>query len=91
MKVPSKFIRGELKILLKFYTSVLGDMDTEPALALSAARVLDRRVELLGAGAVLKQQFDRYAFVRTAYLEQRRNRIHDGNPPAEDLGFDTDW
>ena len=73
------------------YTSVLGDMDTEPALALSAARVLDRRVELLGAGAVLKQQFDRYAFVRTAYLEQRRNRIHDGNPPAEDLGFDTEW
>lgn len=73
------------------YSSVLVTMDSETAFGISAMRVLDRRVELLGAGAVLKQQFDRYAFVRTAYLEQRRNRIYDGDPPAEDIGFDSGW
>lgn len=71
------------------YSSVLGNTDVEVALAAGALQVLERRVELLGAGAVLKQQFDRYAFVRTAYLEHRRNELYDGDPPSENP--DLDW
>lgn len=48
-------------------------------------RVIDRRADLLAAGEILDEAaIDRYSFVRDAYLQRRRNQVHDGNPPVPD-------
>ena len=47
-------------------------------------RLVSRRESLLGASRVLSvAALDEYAFVREAYLQQRRNLVYDGNPPRE--------
>lgn len=46
---------------------------------------IDRRAQLLSASRVLDEAaLDRYAFVRDAYFQLRRNQIYDGNPPREE-------
>jgi phospholipid-binding lipoprotein MlaA len=50
----------------------------------SAARIVSRREELLGASKVLDvAALDPYQFLRDVYLQRRRNLIYDGNPPRE--------
>lgn len=56
-------------------------------------RLVSRRAELLSASQLLSvAALDEYEFVREAYLQRRRNLIHDGNPPREarekDAGID---
>ena len=47
-------------------------------------RIVNRRAELLDASTVLQTAaLDPYEFVRDAYLQRRRNLIHDGNPPPD--------
>jgi phospholipid-binding lipoprotein MlaA len=47
-------------------------------------RGVNRRAELLDASTVLQTAaLDPYEFVRDAYLQRRRNLIHDGSPPAD--------
>lgn len=65
----------------------------EPDEQVYAAGVLDavdRRAALLKADRFLEQQLDRYVFVRTIYLQTRQNKVYDGAPPKEDLGFDEE-
>lgn len=50
---------------------------------------LDTRTRLLDAEAALEGAFDKYALMRSAYLQQREYLIHDGNVPEESL--DEDW
>jgi phospholipid-binding lipoprotein MlaA len=51
---------------------------------LYATRGIGNRANLLDASSVLEQAaLDRYAFVRDAWLQRRRNLVHDGNPPRE--------
>mgnify|MGYP002144306688 CR=1 FL=1 len=48
-------------------------------------KVVDQRARLLSAtNTVDAIAFDRYSFVRDAYLQRRRFQIYDGNPPPED-------
>lgn len=53
----------------------------------NAIRVLDvthGRATLLGADRTLEEStFDKYAYLRDFYLQQRRYKVHDGNPPVE--------
>ena len=52
---------------------------------LVAARIVSARAELLAASSILETAaLDRYAFVRDAYLQRRRNQIYDGKPPLDD-------
>jgi phospholipid-binding lipoprotein MlaA len=52
--------------------------------ALSVSRAVARRADLLGATRTLEEAaFDRYVFLREAYLQRRRNQIYDGRPPRE--------
>ena len=52
--------------------------------SLYATRAVSNRANLLDASSVLEQAaLDRYAFVRDAWLQRRRNLIYDGNPPRE--------
>ncbi len=54
-------------------------------------RAIDTRAGLLAAGDLMDEAaLDRYVFVRDAYLQRRRNLVHDGNPPA-DQDFDLFW
>jgi phospholipid-binding lipoprotein MlaA len=47
-------------------------------------RIVNRRAELLDASTVLQTAaLDPYEFVRDAYLQRRRNLIHDGAPPTD--------
>ena len=56
--------------------------DSEARIAAIALKTVDSRANLLGASKVLDQAaFDRYAFLRDAYLQRRKHLIYDGAPP----------
>lgn len=47
-------------------------------------RLVNDRADLLAADKVVEEAaLDKYAYMRDAYLQRRRNLIHDGNPPRE--------
>jgi len=59
--------------------------DSEARLGTIALKAVDTRADLLGASKILDQAaFDRYAFLRDAYLQRRKHLIHDGNPPQDE-------
>ena len=51
---------------------------------------LDTRVGLMQANASIDSAYDPYAFVRDAYIQNRRYNIYDGNPPEQDEYQDYD-
>jgi len=52
---------------------------------LMGLRFIDARAGLLPADKVVEQAaFDKYNYIRDAYLQNRRSVIYDGNPPAEE-------
>ncbi|MBW7930171.1 MAG: VacJ family lipoprotein [Gammaproteobacteria bacterium] len=62
--------------------------------ALVAWELTHRRYTLLPYDEQVEQAFDRYAFVRDAYLQNRRYKIHDGQLPVDDLfpdDFEDDY
>jgi phospholipid-binding lipoprotein MlaA len=76
----------------RFADAYTGDprryMDTLPAYGLAAGEAVHIRSELLRSDQFLEQQLDPYVALRTAYLENRLNRVFDGNPP---LDYGDDW
>ncbi|MCC7183391.1 MAG: VacJ family lipoprotein [Rhodocyclaceae bacterium] len=53
---------------------------------LRALRIVSARAELLPSDKAIEQAaLDKYAYIRDAYLQRRRNLIHDGSPPREKL------
>jgi phospholipid-binding lipoprotein MlaA len=50
-----------------------------------AGKQLDKRARLLDADAVLDRAGDKYAFIRSAYLQRREYLIRDGDMPEENL------
>jgi phospholipid-binding lipoprotein MlaA len=49
-----------------------------------ALRLVNDRANLLPADKVVDEAaLDKYSYMRDAYLQRRRNLIHDGNPPRE--------
>jgi phospholipid-binding lipoprotein MlaA len=52
------------------------------ALGLSALNLIDTRANLLSASRVVEGiAFDKYSFIRDAYIARRRSLVHDGDPP----------
>jgi phospholipid-binding lipoprotein MlaA len=59
--------------------------------SLYATRAISNRTNLLDATSIIeKAALDRYAFVRDAWLQRRRNLVYDGNPPREPEEPDDD-
>lgn len=56
----------------------------------TAVRLVHLRAGLLRAERAMGEPSDKYAFVRDAWLQNRRYRVHDGNPPVDDLYEDFD-
>lgn len=51
--------------------------------SLLALRAVNTRANLLPADKVIEEAaIDKYSYIRDAYLQNRRNLVHDGNPPA---------
>ena len=56
-----------------------------------AVGVVDARAGLLGASQMLDElAFDRYTFMRDAYITRRRSLVYDGNPPPLPEDDDSD-
>ena len=52
--------------------------------SLLAVRLIDTRASLLPADKVVEEAaFDKYIYIRDAYLQNRRSVVFDGAPPAE--------
>lgn len=49
---------------------------------------LDTRAGLMQANDAIDSAFDPYTFVRDAYLQNRRFKIYDGNPPSDESLYD---
>ncbi|MDR2153473.1 MAG: VacJ family lipoprotein [Burkholderiaceae bacterium] len=59
--------------------------------SLSVVRIIDTRAQLLDVGNLLDAAaLDPYTFRRDAYLQMRRNDVHDGNPPQTEERYDLD-
>jgi len=56
-----------------------------------SARTTDTRASLLKLEKTLEEAaLDKYEFMREAYLQRRRNLVHDGNPPKKTEDEDTE-
>ena len=54
--------------------------------SLLALRAVNTRANLLPADKVIEEAaIDKYSYIRDAYLQNRRNLVHDGNPPARSV------
>jgi phospholipid-binding lipoprotein MlaA len=78
--------RDAIGQVVDWYTDPLTYVnDGNVAWGLKGLRLVDRRSDLLAASRVFEQAaLDPYAFIRDAYLQQRRFEVHDGNPPPEE-------
>lgn len=53
---------------------------------LTALRIVNTRANLLGIDKTLEEgTLDKYAYARDFYLQQRRYKVYDGNPPLENF------
>ncbi|MEO8410087.1 MAG: VacJ family lipoprotein [Propionivibrio sp.] len=54
--------------------------------SLAGTRLIDVRARLLPTDKLIEQAaFDKYTYIRDAYLQNRRSAIYDGSPPRESL------
>ncbi|MFQ5635512.1 MAG: VacJ family lipoprotein [Gammaproteobacteria bacterium] len=53
--------------------------------------LIHQRSTLLGVDQEINRAYDRYAFLRDSYLQNRRYLRYDGNPPEEDLFLDEEF
>lgn len=81
----SSNLRDGVGLAADLVTDPLGEVSPNRARnTLVAARAVQTRADLLGAGRVLEQAaLDKYVFQRDAYLQRRRSLVYDGRPPRE--------
>ena len=77
--------RDTFGVAVDMYADPIPAIDDIPVRnTLMGIRLIDKRASLLPADKVVEQAaFDKYNYIRDAYLQNRRSVIHDGNPPAE--------
>jgi len=84
---------------LRSGVGTLGDLWVTPQLRLFSSSVqtkmnilyiIHKRSTLLGIDEEIDRAFDRYAFLRDSYLQNRRYLRYDGNLPEEDLYLDDE-
>ncbi len=85
-------VRDAAGLLVYYRLDPVVNLHNVPARnSLTALRFVDRRARLLDAEKVLDEAaLDPYTFLRDAYIQQRRNLVHDGNAPAEKYDEDKD-
>jgi phospholipid-binding lipoprotein MlaA len=63
--------------------------DDSTRFMITAVEIVDLRAGLLELDAQLAQSYDRYAFVRNAWLQRREYKVRDGNV-EDDAAFDEE-
>ncbi|MFO8156397.1 MAG: MlaA family lipoprotein [Pseudomonadota bacterium] len=84
-------VRDTSALTVDYTTSPYGYLPVtfEDSLGLGAVDVIDGRAAMLGTTTLLDDaSLDPYAFQRDAFLQHRRNLVHDGNPPPEEEEMD---
>lgn len=78
-------VRDGLAFLVDTQADLVWRIDDVPARnSAVGVRFVGRRAELLDATSIIEQAaLDKYAFVREAWLQRRRNLVYDGDPPRE--------
>lgn len=78
-------IRDGFGLLLDTQADLVFYIDGVPVHnSLYGTRAIGNRANLLDASSVIDQAaLDKYSFVRDAWMQRRRNLVHDGNPPRE--------
>lgn len=78
--------RDTFGVAVDMYADPIPRIDNVPVRnTLMGVRFIDTRASLLPADKLVEQAaFDKYNYIRDAYLQNRRSVIHDGNPPAEE-------
>jgi len=78
-------IRDGFGLLLDTQADLVFRIDGVPVHnSLYATRAIGARANLLDASSVIEQAaLDKYAFVRDAWLQRRRDLVYDGDPPRE--------
>lgn len=75
----------------------LADLYVNPQLRIFSSSVqtkvnifwlVHQRSKLIGIDEEVQRAFDKYAFVRDAYLQNREFLLYDGNPPLDDFELD---
>lgn len=76
-------VRDSVGRIAGFYTDPLDRVDhVRTRNVITGTRLIDARAGLLPAEKLIDgAAFDRYQFIRDAYLQRRRNLVYDGNPP----------
>ncbi len=70
---------------VSYFDPVFNSIDeTGTKWSAAAVKFIDIRADLLSAGNIIDETApDKYAFIRDAWLQRRKNLIYDGNPPDE--------
>lgn len=66
-----------------YYAGIGPYVESSVTIPATVSELVDKRAKLLGADSLLDNAVDEYVFVRTAYLQQRLNKVYDGAPPAK--------
>ena len=78
----------------RYFTNPINYMATTISLPVMSLYFLNLRANLLTASELRDEAaIDPYSFTREAYLQSRRNKIYDGDPPVEDFDdlFDEEF
>ncbi len=87
-------LRDSLGLVADGQTDLRVQLDLEPEerAALGVIGAVDARAALLATEQTLESAYDRYAFVRNAWLQRREYLVRDGDVPPEPLEpLDEDW
>lgn len=78
-------LRDAFAQILDSTSDPLGQLNRVPTRnTLLVARGISERADYLSIGKIVDEAaLDRYAYIRDAYLQRRRSKIHDGNAPRE--------
>jgi len=84
--IGSRTVRDTLGWGVDIMGDPVGYVDSIPVRnSLRGLRIVDIRASLLPADKVVEEAaLDKYAYIRDAYLQRRRNQIFDGRPPRLD-------
>ena len=79
--------RDTVGVWLDLWAEPINYIDNVPVRnSLWALLAVNKRANLLPADKVIEEAaLDKYSYIRDAYLQNRRNQVYDGNPPARAL------
>jgi phospholipid-binding lipoprotein MlaA len=88
---PSTLRDGPAKVG-DYYThpAHYADLKIEEEIAINAVEIVDKRARLLSSEDALERTYDKYAFIRNAWLQRREYQIKDGEVPEDEESMEEE-